>query len=104
MRVRQETVEQMAARLWNYVDRPVKDATGLKRKYDYTLYWAIDRGAVPLSPPDPNGAASTSPADADNGPTIFTAIQAQLGLKLQPKKGPVEILVVDHAEKVPTEN
>jgi uncharacterized protein (TIGR03435 family) len=42
--------------------------------------------------------------DADSGPNLFAAVQEQLGLKLEKAKGPVEILVVDHAEKVPTGN
>jgi uncharacterized protein (TIGR03435 family) len=71
---------------------PVTDITGLTGKFDFTLTWAMDRGGP-------------SPAsDADSGPTIFNALQTQLGLKLEQKKGPVDRLVIDHAERVPTGN
>ena len=43
-------------------------------------------------------------AEVDSGPDLLTAVQEQLGLRLERKKGLVEVLVVDHAEKVPTEN
>jgi uncharacterized protein (TIGR03435 family) len=71
--------------------RPVRDKTELDGAYSITLDWALD--AV-----DRNQGV---PAD---GPSIFTAVQEQLGLKLEGRKGPVEILVIDHAEKVPTGN
>jgi uncharacterized protein (TIGR03435 family) len=70
------------------VDRPVLDATGLKGLFDLTLDFAAD---------DPTST------DTAAGPSIFTALQEQLGLKLEPTRGPVEILVVDHAEK-PSQN
>jgi uncharacterized protein (TIGR03435 family) len=69
---------------------PVRDSTGLTGKYDIALYWTA-------RPPN-------AEPDADAGPDLVTAVQEQLGLKLERKKGPVEILVVDHAEKVPTGN
>jgi len=71
----------------NGVDRPVLDKTGLSGGYDYKLEWGD------------YGAAS---ADADVV-SIFTAIQDQLGLKLEPTKAPVEVLIVDFAAK-PSEN
>jgi bla regulator protein blaR1 len=84
--------------------RLVIDQTGIQGKYDFTLEFAPERpeplpgtaGAPPMGmkgppPPDPNA------------PSIFTAIQQQLGLKLEPQKGPVEVLVIDHIEK-PSEN
>jgi len=71
---------------------PVTDGTGLKGTFDFTLTWVMDQGEPIASP------------DADSGPTIFSALQAQLGLKLEQKKGPVDLLVIDHADKVPTEN
>jgi uncharacterized protein (TIGR03435 family) len=65
------------------------DKTGLTGKYDLTLTYSPDDGPA---------AASDSSA-----PSLFTALQEQLGLRLQPAKGPVETLVVDHVE-MPTEN
>lgn len=71
------------------VKRPVKDETGLQGNFAFTLEWNPDlRDTV-----DQPGAR----------PSIFTALQEQLGLKLESTKGPVEVLVIDRAEK-PTEN
>src|SRR5258706_10138478 len=101
----------------NKLNKPVTDGTGLKGKYDYTLSFApeggmrpvmIGGGGPPPPPPPGMGAAGAggpaiNPGDSD-GPTLIAAVQQQLGLKLESKKGTVEILVVDHAEKTPTEN
>jgi len=82
-------LESLAYSLSGRLSRTVVDKTGLKGKYDLTLTW---------SPDDGSAAASDSSA-----PSLFTALQEQLGLRLQPAKGPVETLVVDHVE-MPTEN
>jgi uncharacterized protein (TIGR03435 family) len=70
------------------VHRTVIDRTGLTGDYDFSLTWAKH---------------DTSEDQADTGPSIFTALQEQLGLKLEPAKGPVKVLVVDHVE-MPSEN
>jgi uncharacterized protein (TIGR03435 family) len=72
------------------MDRPVLDLTGLKGVYDYT----IDLSG--LGRPGDNGATE--------GPSIFSAVQQDLGLKLEARKEPVEMLIIDHVEKVPTAN
>jgi uncharacterized protein (TIGR03435 family) len=69
--------------------RPVVDKTGLDGVFDFTLEWTLD------------SEAEKSP---DHPPSIFVALQEQLGLKLEARKGPVEVLIVDHVEKVPTDN
>lgn len=74
------------------MERPVLDATGVPGVFDFKLEWSTQD--VAAKAPDANEVA---------GPSIFTALQEQLGLKLESTKGPVEIIVVDHAEK-PTEN
>ena len=74
------------------VRRTVVDRTGLSGTYDIDLHWAID---VPLR-------GDTPPPPAD-GPSIFTAVQEQLGLKLESTRGPVDVLVIDHIER-PTED
>ncbi len=74
--------------------RTIVDKTGLRGPYDFTLNWTPD-DADPSSSQSPNGAAQET--DASWG-SIFTAIQEQLGLKLVPAKGPVEVLIVDHVE------
>jgi uncharacterized protein (TIGR03435 family) len=72
-----------------YVGRPIIDRTGLKGSYDFTLSWTPD-----LSAGLPEGASADT-----SDPGIFEALQKQLGLRLEAQKGPVEILVIDHAEK-----
>lgn len=69
---------------------PVKDATGLAGTYDIALFWSI-------WPPSADPAGS-------GGPGLPEALEEQLGLKLERRKGPGEVLVVDHAEEVPTAN
>ena len=77
--------------VWNLsyrVGREVIDKTGLIGTYDFTLKW---------TPTQPEGETD------NNAPDLFTALEEQLGLKLEPSKGPVDTLVVDHVE-MPTEN
>ena len=81
------------------LSRTVIDKTGLNGHYDVKLEWTPERGeggpeALGL-PPTPDGAA---PPTSTAGPSIFTAIQEQLGLKLESAKGPVQIVVIDRAE------
>jgi uncharacterized protein (TIGR03435 family) len=96
--------------------RPVVDQTGLKGNYDFDLAYTPEGQPMTLAgvpPPQPPGAGAPvggegrvpSASDPDvNGVSLFTAVQSQLGLKLDTKKGPVEVIVVDHVEKTPTEN
>src|SRR5207249_8357929 len=95
------------------LDRPVLDQTGLKGNYDFTLDYTPEEGQGMMLPPGipppapPPGPAETHAAanpDSSSGPSLFAAVQAQLGLKLEPKKGPVDLVVVDRLEKIPTEN
>jgi uncharacterized protein (TIGR03435 family) len=78
------------------VGRPVIDKTSLKGKYDFTLKWS-EQDENTMTP----NASSLSPSDS--GLSLFTAIEEQLGLKLQPSTGPVECFIVDHIER-PTNN
>ncbi len=80
------------------LDRPVVDQTGLTDRYDFTLKWTPDdsqftqfRGTGVVVPP-------TSDA-ADAPPNLYTAIQQQLGLKIEATKAPDEVIVIDHVEK-----
>ena len=71
--------------------RPVLDRTGLTGDYDWDLTWT------------PNDASGTATSPDSSGPSIFTAIQEQLGLKLQPQTASAPVIVIDHVEK-PSEN
>lgn len=90
----------LAAQLSHQMGRMVTDKTGLKGDYDFEMRWTPEPGqggpeAFGLPP-----VASDAPPPADkNGPSIFTALQEQLGLRLESQKGPVEILVIDHVER-----
>lgn len=83
------TVAEFAARVFrDTLDRPVIDRTSIEGLFDIHLeFSSLENSAGPGG-------------DADNAaPSVFTAIQEQLGLKLSPDKGPVEVLVIDHVEK-----
>jgi bla regulator protein BlaR1 len=77
------------------LQRTVVDRTGLTGNYDATMTFSPEQlPGLPLPPP---GAAGTPPLDP-NAPSLFTALQEQLGLKLESTRGPVEVLIVDRAE------
>ncbi len=78
------------------LDRPIIDRTGIAGRYDFTLNWTPDDSQF--------GGKSNAPADgADTLPSLYTAIQEQLGLKLDATKAPAEVMVIDHVER-PSEN
>ena len=77
------SLSMVIAPLSRQLGRIIVDKTGLTGRYDFTLAWT------------PDGVA---PSD-QSGPDIFTAIQEQLGLKLESTKGPVDVIVIDHIEK-----
>jgi uncharacterized protein (TIGR03435 family) len=85
--------------------RTVLDQTGLKGNYDFTLKWTPEQGAPGMmgAPPGAGPGPDSPPPPYPTGPSIFTAVQEQLGLKLEPTKGPVEMIIIDHVEK-PSEN
>lgn len=105
-----QTMAQFAENLGNQVNRPVVDQTGLTKKYDITLEYAPEglsgRGPMGgmLPPPPGGGGDAGAEPEVQSAPTLFSALQDQLGLKLEQKKGPVDLLVIDHLEKTPTEN
>lgn len=78
-----------AEELSKEVGRDVIDRTGIEGRYKIALTWAPD---------DRTAAPDGSAASTDSGPSIFTALEEQLGLKLASDKGPVSVFVIDHAE------
>jgi uncharacterized protein (TIGR03435 family) len=91
---------QLATALSNRVGRTVVDRTGLTGPFDINLTWTPDQ----MPPPAPPLPGAPPPASIDpNGPSIFTALQEQLGLKLESTKGPVDVVVIDSVEQ-PTED
>jgi len=79
------------------VNRQVIDRTGLTGAYDTDLVWTPDSGSIPQGDRPP-GAPPLPPIDP-NGPSLFTAIQEQWGLKLEPTKAPVNMLIIDAVEQ-----
>ena len=79
--------------------RPVVDKTGLASPYKFMLEWTPDPGETML----PGLPRPDAPPPVSDGPSLFTALQEQLGLRLQSAKGPVDSLVIEAAEK-PSEN
>jgi uncharacterized protein (TIGR03435 family) len=115
------TMPQLADMLSNMSDRPVIDMTELKGSFEIDLEFTSDfspegmRMGMQGPPPGGGGGPGPGPGGPGGGearqhdesadaPTLFTAVQEKLGLKMEPRKGPVDLYVIDHIEKVATEN
>ena len=97
MRAGGTTMEQFASFISGTAQRVVIDKTGLTGYYDIALTYTPSGDQLPQGAPPP-GAPAPPPIDPD-GPSFFTAIQEQLGLKLEATKGPVDVLVIESIEK-----
>jgi uncharacterized protein (TIGR03435 family) len=109
------TLPAFADMLSRYVDRPVIDETGLKGEYHISLDLTVQdmmrmaksAGIVAPGMAPGGGGPNTAPGDSASDPggpaSVFQAVE-RLGLKLNPRREPVETIVVDHVEKAPTEN
>jgi uncharacterized protein (TIGR03435 family) len=82
----------LAYELADSLGEVVVDRTGVEGVYDFQLRWASD------------DMTSPGGSDANSAPSIFTALQDTLGLTLRHQKVPVDVIVVDHVERIPTEN
>jgi uncharacterized protein (TIGR03435 family) len=91
------TMAGLGGLLRGRVGRPVLDRTELEGAFDLELEWTTDGGLVPFlpGPPDTGGASDVVAVD---GISLFTALQDQLGLRLDATRGPVEVLVIDRIE------
>ena len=93
-----QPLSKLVAMMSAQLNRPVIDKTGLMGFYDFTLEFTL---VLPLPP----GASPTAPAAAsDPGPDLAAAVERELGLKLVGGKAKLDVIVIDQAEKVPTEN
>jgi len=92
------SMAQLALKLAEVLHRPVLDATGVAGRFDLKLEWTPDD----MKPPAADPRADIAP-QSSAGPSIFAALQEQLGLRLESGKVPAEVLVIDSAEK-PSEN
>lgn len=81
------SIKEMLSFLSPLQGRTIVDRTGLSGKYEFTLSWT------------PNSMTTDAPAEDESRPSIFTAVQEQLGLKLEVQKAPLNVLVVDHVER-----
>ena len=94
------SMDGLARQLASQLHSTVQNETGIKGIYDFTLHFTPED--APMDASEPGGGANASLAD-NSGTSIFAAVQDQLGLKLESKKGPVEVVVVDHVDK-PSDN
>jgi uncharacterized protein (TIGR03435 family) len=105
-----QKMSDVTSMLANQLGTPVVDKTGLTGIYDFTVDFAPEPGrglfgpAPPPPPPPPGAAASAPPEGQSELLPLMAAIQEQLGLKLDKTKGPLDMIVVDKGDKVPTDN
>jgi len=104
------TLEQLSDSLTQFVGRPVVDQTGIKGNYKVTLDMSREdlmsmARQIGLNIPGGAGVGgpAAGPADPSGGTSAFRSVEA-MGLKLEPKKAPVDFMVIDKLEKTPTED
>ena len=103
------TLANLAEMISRFSERPVVDMTEIQGKYDFDLVFSADTmrgpGGEMHGPGGPGRAPSEAPADApgERAGSIYDSVQ-RYGLKLEPRKAPMEFLLLDHLEKAPTEN
>ncbi len=105
------TMAKLAQFVSGRLGAPVQDLTGLKGKYDIDISWVPDRSVEKMGKFAQDHAATHSDAadntaslSTDTGDDLFTAVRNSLGLRLDPRKEPIEVIVIDHIEQIPTEN
>jgi uncharacterized protein (TIGR03435 family) len=91
-------MHQLAQKLSEVIHFPVADLTGVEGEFDFHLKWTPEV----MQAKAPSGGDKPAGLDV-GGPSVYAALQEQLGVKLEPRKIPTEVLVIDHAEK-PSEN
>jgi uncharacterized protein (TIGR03435 family) len=101
MNMRNGSMEEFAQMMQGILDRPILDQTGLKDRYDLAVRWTPDESQYGGRIPPPNSGDNSAAADAP--PPLFTAIQEQLGLKLDAMKAPTKVMVIESVQK-PSEN
>jgi uncharacterized protein (TIGR03435 family) len=108
MNARAQTISQLLDIISRQLNRPAIDGTGLTGKYDFQLEFSGDTpaGMGPMLPPPGGGINPPSNTDSpeDLAPALPTALQQQLGLRLESKKIPLPTITVEKADRVPTEN
>jgi uncharacterized protein (TIGR03435 family) len=86
-------IGDFARNLGPFTGRPVVDKTGLTGVYDLDLTWTPEE-----APPGPGGTSAPPPPSSDSG-SLYSAVQEQLGMKLDAQRGPVDVLVIDSVER-----
>jgi len=110
LNARNMTMDRFTEALTRQVPRVVIDKTGLKGSYTFKLEFTPDNAHMMGAPGAGGGGEGPGPGPEQasvpggGGVSVFAALQEQLGLKLESKKGPLPMLVIDHIERVPTEN
>lgn len=87
--------QTLAVLLTRFTQQPILDMTGLTGQYDVDLHWAPDTS---------NSSPSMESVDITGVPSLFAAVREQLGLRLAARKGPLDVVVVNHANRVPIGN
>jgi uncharacterized protein (TIGR03435 family) len=92
------TLDMLAHSLSPQLGHSVIDKTGLTGKYDYTLQWTPDEGMAAMHGASGGGPPNEENAVQSGGPSLFTAVEEQLGLKIESTKGQVDVIVIDHLD------